>query len=398
MPFRFDRNKIEIKKIYDDFQNDKLIVDQSYQRRKVWLEQDKVRLIETILLGLIIPEVFFWPAEIDPATGESLTHIVDGQQRINSIVEFISNKFKLSEKYLMNQEIKTLFGNCDWLDLPNEAKSLIWTYKLSVVDIDRQCSKEDIKNMFFRLNLTNYNLNNQEKRKSKESYFGDMAETLAEHDFWKLHKVFSAADGRRMNDILYCCSIYILAIEGIVDQTNDKKINDYYDDYKDSFDNDGSITNKITLAMNIINCFTTEKTYQFISKKAQIYTLFSFVFNMIDKNWGFKIDNEKTILDNEIFNKFELFVIAYNNFKNEYDLSFDDSLTNKVYEDLKRYKLASSEGINKLSNRVIRLEVLTNFLVNSEPKIKDCFNTISSEFIRNRTASDFEILEGSEID
>jgi uncharacterized protein with ParB-like and HNH nuclease domain len=36
-----------------------LVVDDSYQRRSVWGEKDKIRLIETILLNLVIPELFF---------------------------------------------------------------------------------------------------------------------------------------------------------------------------------------------------------------------------------------------------------------------------------------------------------------------------------------------------
>lgn len=41
------------------FSSGSLIVDESYQRRSVWGEKDKIRLIETILLKLVIPEVFF---------------------------------------------------------------------------------------------------------------------------------------------------------------------------------------------------------------------------------------------------------------------------------------------------------------------------------------------------
>ena len=76
--------------------------------------------------------------------------------------------------------------------------------------------------MFYRLNLTNYSLNRQEKRNSKDSVFGDKCEALSTYDFWKKTKLFSSADAKRMKDVEYCCAIYILANEGIVDQTNDK--------------------------------------------------------------------------------------------------------------------------------------------------------------------------------
>ena len=50
-----------------------------------------------------MPELFFWPAEVDPDTGKMITHIVDGQQRIKSIVSFALNEFKLEKKYLIDE-------------------------------------------------------------------------------------------------------------------------------------------------------------------------------------------------------------------------------------------------------------------------------------------------------
>ena len=85
MPYDFIRNNRTIDVIYGDFKERKLIVDTSYQRRKVWNDEDKIRLIETILLGLVMPEVFFWVCSVDVDTGKTITHIVDGQQRINTI-------------------------------------------------------------------------------------------------------------------------------------------------------------------------------------------------------------------------------------------------------------------------------------------------------------------------
>ena len=38
----------------------------------------------------------------------------------------------------------------------------------------------------------------------------------------------------------------------------------------------------------------------------------------------------------------------------------------KVFEMIKKYKLASSEGVNKISNRMIRFEVLKKILLNTE--------------------------------
>ena len=392
MALLFDRNTKTIKEINDDFRNGCLIVDPSYQRRRVWMEQDKVRLIETILMDLIIPEVFFWPAELDAETGASVTHIVDGQQRLTSIVDFLSgepSKFRLTSKYLLDSAIKKNCGDLFFDDLSSEYKKNLWSYKISIVNIDRSFEKKDITQMFYRLNLTNYSLNPQEKRNSTESKFGEMSEALSTMDFWKNHKVFSSSDARRMGDVSYCCSIYILAVEGIIDQTSGKKINDYYDDFADSFDEDGVLTKKIEDAMVIIDKLCDKTTFSFISKKAQMYTLFCFVFKLIDDNKEYKT---------EMFEKFKAFVFAYNLFRNEYSIEFHGDELRRINEGIKKYKLASSEGINKLANRMIRFQTLYSFCVESPSSIKEYFSELAELYQRQKgDALEYEPLDPEDI-
>ena len=86
MKYMFMRNTRTIEVINRDFNEGKLFADSSYQRRTVWNDQDNVRLIETILMELVIPEVYFWTAERDPDTGVASTHIVDGQQLLILLV------------------------------------------------------------------------------------------------------------------------------------------------------------------------------------------------------------------------------------------------------------------------------------------------------------------------
>ncbi len=344
----FIRNTKTIEEINRDFNEGKLFADSSYQRRKVWNDQDKVRLIETILIESVMPEVFFWTTDRDPDTGVASTHIVDGQQRINAIVDYIGGEFVLSEKYLMSAQIKESCGNREFKELEQKYKNKIWDYHISIVEIDPVCTRSDIKEMFYRLNLTNYNLNQQEKRNSKDSVFGDKCEALSTYDFWETAKVFSSADAKRMKDVEYCCSIFILANEGIVDQTNGKKINDYYDDYRDDFDKDGALEKKILKAMDIIEDIIDKTTIGFLSKKAQMYTLFCVIFQMFDKKKTFE----------NFFEKVKIFVSVYSKFRNEFVINYDDPVMSSLYESIKKYKLASSEGINKGTNRTIRFEIL----------------------------------------
>lgn len=208
--FNFTDNRKSIKEISSMFENAKLIVDDSYQRRSVWSEKDKIRLIETVLLNLIIPVLFFWKADTDPETGESITHIVDGQQRIKALCSFVNNEFKLKPQYLLDATTKKKYANKFFKDLDPEDKKALWNYQLMVIDIDPVATRADIITMFNRLNLTDYNLNDQEKRNSMSGEFAALARELSDAPIWEEKHLFTTTDVKRMKDVEFCASLILL--------------------------------------------------------------------------------------------------------------------------------------------------------------------------------------------
>lgn len=60
-----------------------------YQRRLVWDNAKKSRLIESLLMNVPIPPVFLYEHEL------SRYEVMDGQQRINAVMEFYNNDLKL---------------------------------------------------------------------------------------------------------------------------------------------------------------------------------------------------------------------------------------------------------------------------------------------------------------
>ncbi|PDP74253.1 hypothetical protein CLI79_10525, partial [Porphyromonas gingivalis] len=235
MGLTYNRHELKVEHIVRDFKDSSLIVDTSYQRRSVWLERDKIRLIETILMGLIIPEVYFWDAETDPDTGKTITHIVDGQQRINAIVQFIGNEFRLSKEHLTSEDIKEKYGDKRFENLSNDDKVIIWSFNLSIVSIKNK-ERDEIRNIFYRLNLTNYSLNDQEKRHSNTwGLFADLTQEIVELPFWIDYKLFNYGDIKRMKNDEFCSSLILLARKGIINQTNQSPLNEAYTDYASNY-------------------------------------------------------------------------------------------------------------------------------------------------------------------
>lgn len=54
-----------------------------------------------------------------------------------------------------------------------------------VIDIDPTATRNDIITMFNRLNLTDYNLNDQEKRNSMSGEFAALARELSDAPIWE---------------------------------------------------------------------------------------------------------------------------------------------------------------------------------------------------------------------
>ncbi|MDL5613782.1 MULTISPECIES: DUF262 domain-containing protein [Bacillus] len=357
MRFEFTENTKTISNIYRMFNKEELIIDNTYQRRSVWIEKDKIRLIETILLNFVVPSVYFWQSDTNPETGDSITHIVDGQQRIKAVMDFIDNKFCLKGSALLEDSLIDEYSGKYFVDLSDEDKKKIWNYKFFVIEIDLNANKKDIINMFSRLNLTEYTLNDQEKRNTIRGLFHELAYELSLNDFWKQIDFFTTNDMKRMKDIQFNASIILLWRNGIIEQSNSSAaINRAYEEFKEEYPSMNHDKNSIIKAMEMILELNEGKGIdKFIKKKTQIYSIFSICFYMIRKNMK---------INNEIKNKFEVFVKIYNQYKNEeiVDLQLNDE-ENKVYDLFKKYKQASSEGVNKLSNRVARFDVLKKFLL-----------------------------------
>lgn len=384
--FNFNDNRKTINEISTMFKEGNLIVDDTYQRRSVWSEKDKIRLIETILLNLIIPELFFWKAETDPETGASITHIVDGQQRIKAIYSFVNNEFKLKSQYLLDETVKAHYANQYFKDLDASVKKAFWNYQLMIIDIDPKATREDIITMFNRLNLTDYNLNDQEKRNSMSGEFAVLARELSDIPLWEEYRLFTNTDIKRMKDVEFCATLILLYRQGIIDQTDQSALNQAYEELQTEYKDAEKDKAAVCMAIEAIpTFFTNDSVKKFLRRKAQLYTLFSVIFFM---------QREGIAIEAFHMQNLEAFVLLYSVFDNDMDIS--DKINDRekmLFDWLKKYKLASSEGLNKHTNRMIRYNVMKDFMFNC---INDLADSRNSLYEKMKAAAPTQIDEDPE--
>lgn len=372
--FNYTDSRKTISDISSMFSEGRLVVDETYQRRSVWGEKDKIRLVETVLLKLVIPVLFFWKAETDPETGASITHIVDGQQRIKAICSYINNEFKLKPQFLLDSSARGKYSNKFFKDLEPEDKKAFWNYQLMVIDIDPAATRADIITMFNRLNLTDYNLNDQEKRNSMSGEFASLARELSDAPIWENRHLFTTTDVKRMKDVEFCASLILLYRKGIIDQTDQSALNQAYEELQSGYSDAESDKEAILKAIDTIpQFFISEEVTKFLKKKTQLYTLFSVVFFMQRTNMS---------LCEEHLTNLQQFVELYSVFNNDMDLTGLVTDNEKVLFDwLKKYKLASSEGLNKHTNRMIRYNVMKDFLFSLTEDLKAAAATLYEKMV-----------------
>lgn len=142
-------------------QDKKIILEVPFQRQYVWKDDKASQLIESIIMNVPIPPIYFAEEE----EGEWL--VIDGLQRLNSLKRFFENEFALKKLDILKDLEKLKYK-----DLPPKAKSLLANGQLRA-NVLRKDTHPDIKyDVFMRLNKGAVTLNYQELRNCL--YRGDL--------------------------------------------------------------------------------------------------------------------------------------------------------------------------------------------------------------------------------
>ncbi len=254
-----------------------LFVDPTFQRKLVWTEKQKVRLIETILMGYPMPEVYLWQQSPDLDSGQHKKSIVDGQQRLTTMRQFVANEWSLKASYLDAENQNKQFADSKWKDLPQTFKEQFWSYVVNTRVIPNSINRDTIVDVFMRLNETDKSLNPQEIRHAE--FNGELitaAEEVTKLPFWENHRVFNAGQIRRMADIEFASSLLIYLRRGSVEE-NAKLVNEMYDLYNDEYEEKAKDIARIKSFLKDLDKWIADAPdiAKMFSKPVHIFTLLS---------------------------------------------------------------------------------------------------------------------------
>lgn len=246
------------------FDRSELDMKPPFQRNPVWVTRQKSFLIDTILNGYPIPEIYM--QETVDEKGKAKYIIVDGQQRTRAVLEYIEGKFCIDAKE--SPDLADLYFE----DLSSEQKKTFYQYNF-VIRILPDVPDEELRTIFQRLNKNVVSLNKQELRQA--TYWGPFINTMnliSDKEYWGKIDVFTPNDIRRMLDVEYISELAIFALHGF--QNKKDNLDKYYELYEEEFDRGTEVIDTFDTVNGELLKIIPEISNTRWSKKADYYTLF----------------------------------------------------------------------------------------------------------------------------
>lgn len=231
---KITRNTVSltVSEFYENHQLKKYEYNPAYQRKSVWTEEKQAFLIDSLLRNYPIPPVFLHQ-KIDVSTGKTKFDVIDGKQRLMSIINFIEDKIYASSE-LTDEESDQNDGKL-FSEIGDELqiKADFWRYRIPIELIDIEDPKI-LDNLFDRLNRNGEKLNGQELRKAK--YYNttllELVNKIANEDvFWK-ERLEIATDLSRMEDQEFISELIFAINENKIYSSNQETIDAKYEEYK----------------------------------------------------------------------------------------------------------------------------------------------------------------------
>ncbi len=228
-----ETNTITVANFWENHTLKKYNFDPAYQRESVWSEEKQSFFIDSLLKNFPIPPIFLHQ-KIDDSTGKTQYDVIDGKQRLTSIILFLNNEIPASNEIessvLSDEKIAGVyFKDLDKNGL-TEYKKRFWRYAIPIEYIDTD-NKEIIDNIFDRLNRNGEPLKGQELRRSK--YHGtellNLVEKVSRSKFWG--ERLAVTDVRRMEHYEFISEIIFQQIEDKCLKSDQEILDKLYETY-----------------------------------------------------------------------------------------------------------------------------------------------------------------------
>ena len=225
-------NNQDITYFLDLKRNGQLNLDPPFQRRSVWTNKDRRYFLDTIFRGYPSPSIYL--SKEVKNDGASVFSVVDGKQRLETIIMFSEDRIVLREYGDTSIDGRT------WSEIRTN-RELCRRFLDYVLPVEQLTVGDDLNEVFDRLNRNNKNLNRQELRHAKyDGWFIQFVESETEDPLWDKLGVVTTARARRMLDVQFLSELLIVTITNEIHGFDQNTIDEFTARYQDQLD-EGSI-------------------------------------------------------------------------------------------------------------------------------------------------------------
>jgi hypothetical protein len=267
-----------------------LILSPFFQRRAVWNKGAKSYLIDTIYKGLPVPIIFLRDMGIDKITYEPIREVIDGQQRLRTIISYIAPELlddfnPLHDEFLVKKAHNVELEGKAYHELDEGVQDRILNYEFNVHILSSNVGDRDVIQIFRRMNSTSYSLKKQELLNSQ--YFGEFktsqynlaAEQLEQ---WRKWKTFTEGDFSRMQEIELISELVISMIGKKVFGKSATQIEAYYKKFDEDYPDRERVEDRFRNTIEFIDTnFQGNKNDFVFYKKTIFYTFFMVIYDLL---------------------------------------------------------------------------------------------------------------------
>lgn len=138
--------ELEVETLFNRIESKDISLQPDFQRGEVWSSQKKKKLIDSILRGWRIP-----PIHVIENKDNYIDEVLDGQQRLATIRDFINNNIKIDGTLMpLNTNIESLHGKT-FSELDKETQRRFKKYSVTIIRLTEYTPEEPAE-LFYRLN------------------------------------------------------------------------------------------------------------------------------------------------------------------------------------------------------------------------------------------------------
>jgi hypothetical protein len=266
-----------------------LNLNPNFQRRSVWKTGAKSFLIDTVAKGLPVPLIFVRDLKADLRTLSSKRDIVDGQQRIRTILSYIDPSLVKDydpsrDEFTISKTHNKVLGGKRFGQLAQEVQQQILDYAFGVQSFPSDTDDRLLLQVFQRMNSTGLKLNKQELRNAEwygafKTYAYELATEQLERwrDRWR---VFTPDLIARMQEVELTNDFMVLIMDGVLGKSP-LKLDDYYRAYDETFQDADEVASRFRNTFDSIDrLFSAEDVPNLLSNRSIFFAVFAIVYGL----------------------------------------------------------------------------------------------------------------------